>query len=493
VVKDEQVLKLMSDLSKGKGIGVSAARAGMHRNTAAKYLKSGKLPSAAVVPRGWRTREDAFAEHWPELAVRLEAAPELEAKILFEDLQRRYPGRYEAGQLRTLQRRVQQWRLEHGPEREVMLPQQHRPGEALQTDFVNCNSLGVRIGGERFDHLLCHTVLPYSNWQWATVARSESLLALERGIQEAVFRIGRTPRFSQTDNSTAATHDLRTGKRGFNEEYLSLCERLSMKPRTIAVGKSHQNGDVEALNGALKRRIEQYLLLRGSRDFAAIEEYEEWLWSILERSNVPRAKDFAQELSQMRPVVAARRVEQREMRVRVTANGTIRVQNNTYSVPPRLSGSWVLVRLSDLWVEVFSGSNIQARFERLRGEGRHHIDYRHVIWSLVRKPGAFARYRFRDSLFPRQCFRRAHEALELALPERQATLEYLRILHLAATTVEHEVAAALDLLGEAGAIPRLAAVQALLNRERDLEIPTQAVLVVDVTSYDSLIATGAGQ
>lgn len=185
-----------------------------------------------------------------------------------------------------------------------MLPQLHRPGEALQTDFTNCNSLAVTIGGESFDHLLCHTVLPYSNWQWVTVARSESLLALERGIQEAVFRMGRTPSFSQTDNSTAATHDLRTGKRGFNEEYLSLCERLSMKPRTIAIGESHQNGDVEALNGALKRRIKQHLLLRGSRDFASVEEYEGWLWSILERANALRVRDFEQELAQMRPVTA---------------------------------------------------------------------------------------------------------------------------------------------------------------------------------------------
>lgn len=112
---------------------------------------------------------------------------------------------------------------------------------------------------------------------------------------------------------------------------------------------------------------------------------------------------------------------------------------------------------------------------------------------MVRKPGAFARYRFRDSLFPRQCFRRAHEALELALPERQATLEYLRIVHLAAVTLEHEVAAALDLLLEMGVVPRLAAVQALLNHERPLEIPEQAPLVVDVESYDSLIVAGAGQ
>jgi hypothetical protein len=111
----------------------------------------------------------------------------------------------------------------------------------------------------------------------------------------------------------------------------------------------------------------------------------------------------------------------------------------------------------------------------------------------VRKPGGFARYRWRDALFPRQCFRRTHEVLELALPERQATMEYLRILHLAAATLEHEVAAALELLLETGQVPRLAAVQALLSLERPLEIPDQTPLVPDVASYDLLIAAGAGR
>jgi hypothetical protein len=97
-------------------------------------------------------------------AERLKAAPSLEAKALFEDLQRRRPGRYEPGQLQTFQRRVQQWRATEGPEQEVFFRQAHRPGEAMQTDFTWAHGLGVTIGGEGFDHLLCQSVLPYSNW-----------------------------------------------------------------------------------------------------------------------------------------------------------------------------------------------------------------------------------------------------------------------------------------------------------------------------------------
>lgn len=491
MVKDKQVAKLMDEIAEGQSIEVAALRSGMHRNTAARYVKSGKLPSESLGQRDWRTRVDPFEEAWPELERRLEAAPELEAKALFEHLQRCHPGRYHDGQVRTLQRRVQRWRVEHGPDREVMLPQSHRPGEAMQTDFTFGNELGVTIGGAGFDHLLCHVVLPYSNWESVTVARSESMLALRRGLQEALYRLGKVPGWSQTDNSTAATHDLATGKRGFNQEYLGLCEYLGMRPRTIGIGESHQNGDVEALNGALKRRVTQHLLLRGSSDFESAEAYERWLWSVIERANLARARQLAEELAVMRPLLVARSPESRELAVRVSRNGTIAVQRNTYSVPPRLSGAVVKVRITELWVEVLYAGEVKVRVERLCGKGRHLINYRHVIWSLVKKPGAFARYRWRDSLYPLQCFRRAHEALTLAVPERIATLEYLRILHLAAATLEYEVATALELLLEAGRVPRLDAVRELIAEHIEV-VPAMAALVADVASYDELISAGVG-
>jgi len=487
VVKDKQVAKLMSEVEMGQDIGIAALRAGMHRNTAARYVKSGKLPSERIGGRSWKTREDPFSLDWPDLLERLEGAPGLEAKALFEDLQRRHPGRYEDGQVRTLQRRVQRWRVQHGPELVVMLPQVHRAGEAVQTDFTDCDDLGITIAGEPFDHLLCHAVLPYSNWEWATVARSESMLALERGLQEALYRLGKSPTYSQTDNSTAATHKVVTGKRGFNQDYLCLCRRLGVTPRTIAIGESNQNGDVEALNGALKRRLEQHLLLRGSCDFDTLTAYEGWVWSTIELANVARSTSLAAELEVMKPLVAMRSAENREISTRVSRNGTISVLHNTYSVPPRLSGSAVRVRISELWLEVFYGGQSYARLERAHGRGQHRINYRHVIASMVQKPGAFARYRWRDALYPRQCFRRAHESLTLALPERTATFEYLRIVQLAAVTLEYEVAAALDLLLETGQVPRLDAVRDLLTARID-EVPEMPALVVDVASYDELIA-----
>ena len=238
--------------------------------------------------------------------------------------------------MRTFQRRVKQWRAQKGPDKEVFFPQAHRPGEAAQTDFTDASGLCITIAGEPFPHLLCHFVLPYSNWQWATTCQSESMLALRRGVQSAVFRLGRIPDFHQTDNSTAATHDLRTGKRGFNQEYEDLMNHLGMKPRTTGVGKKEQNGDVEAANGALKRRLKQHLLLRGSRDFDSVEAWESWFQDVLEQANRLRQKRFREELAVMRSLSVERLREYKEVDVAVTSWSTIRVKHNAYSVPSRL-------------------------------------------------------------------------------------------------------------------------------------------------------------
>ena len=303
----------------------------------------------------------------------------------------------------------------------------------MQTDFTWASALGITIGGEPFAHMLCHPVLPYSNWEWATICQSESMAALRRGVQAALGRLGRAPTYHQTDNSTAATHDLRTGKRGFNAEYEALVQHYGMVPRTIAVGEKQQNGDVESLNGVLKRRLDQQLLLRGSREFATVAVYEGWVHACLEAANRLRAPRVAEELAVMRPVPAVRLPEFVEHDVRVTAWSTIRIKHNAYSVPSRLAREVVRVRIFD---------------ERLE----HRINYRHIIWSLVRAPGAFERYRYRDDLFPTPVFRRAYDALCGAQAVRAAEVEYVRILHLAASTMESDVAQALERLLVAGTV-----------------------------------------
>ena len=487
ITMDNQVRKLMEEVSKHGKIGLAAMKAGMDRKTGSKYIREGKLPSELKVPRTWRTRPSPFEKHWSEIEQRLKDAPELEAKTIFDHLVEKYPDQYKPGQLRTLQRRVTEWKAKEGPEQELFFPQEHRPGEAMQTDFTWATKLDITISGDPFPHMLCHPVLPFSNWEWATVCRSESLPALKHGVQEAVFTLGKVPKFHQTDNSTAATHDLKTGKRGFNDEYAALMRHLKMSPRTIAVGKKEQNGDVEALNGALKRRLKQQLLLRGSSDFKTVAEYKAWLCGVLKKANRLREGKLAEELAVMRPLDVKRFPEYSENEVTVSTWGTIRIKKNAYSVPSRLKGHRVRVRIYDDVLEVFYRGVKQLTMERLLGKNGHRINYRHVIWSLVRKPGAFRRYRYREDLFPSFTFRQAYDQLSENISSgRQADIEYLRILHLAASTMESDVEVVLDMLLDQGMTPTKDAVKSLLADEKP-KIPELNIPKVDLNEYDALI------
>jgi transposase InsO family protein len=362
----------------------------------------------------------------------------------------------------------------------------------MQTDFTWITKLGVTIAGEPAPPMLCHCVLPHSNWQWATPCWSESLLALRRGVQEAVFRLGRVPRWHQTDHSTAATHEVAEGAREFNEEYAALMRHLGMKPRTIAPGESHQNGDIEAANGVLKRRLEQHLLLRASRNFESLDAFDRWLSGVLHQANRLRRRKLREELAVMSRLRVERLAEFQEERLTVSSWCTIRVKRNAYSVPSRLIGERVRVRLYEDRLEVYFGEVLQLEVGRLRGEGGHRVNYRHIIWSLVRKPGAFERYRYREALFPTQIFRRAYDQLLEQLPQRRADLEYLRILHLAASTMECEVEAGLGLLMDAGQVPRWEPVKELVA-PTEASVPMVAEPVVDLTEYDSLLAQAGGR
>ena len=230
MVTDAQVRKLMREMEKTGVQRVAAQRSGMDEKTARRYLRSGKLPSEMKKAREWRTRPNPFEEDRGWLEERLERLPGLRTTTLFEALVRAKPGRYQQGQLRTLQRQVRRWRGERGPDREVFFPQRHRPGERLQTDFTVCDSLSVTVGGEALPHLLCHSVLPYSNWESAVVCRSEAFLPLKRGLQAALMKLGRVPQVHQTDHSTAACHKER-GEGGYvlNDAYRDLVEHYELK------------------------------------------------------------------------------------------------------------------------------------------------------------------------------------------------------------------------------------------------------------------------
>ena len=515
----------MSELQKDVAIGLAAVRSGMDRKTARKYVGLGKMPSEMKVSRGYRTRKDPVsAADWAWAEEQLRASPLLEGKTLFGMLQERSPGCYDEGQLRTVQRKVRVWRATKGPEKEVFFAQEHRPGKAAQTDFTHGTELGVTILGVAFAHLLCNFVLPYSNWQWVTVSLSESIAALRRGVQAAMFRLGHHPTWHQTDNSTAATHRVsREGnQRVFNRDYAAMIAHFGMKPRTTGVGEKEQNGDVESSNGALKRSITQRLIVRGSSDFQSVEAYEKWLAADpVERANRGRHTRLLVELAAMPKLAVSRLMEFIERDVTVTSWSTIRVDHNTYSVPSRMIRHTVRVRIHARHIEVFIAQKKQFDIERLEGRYGHRINYRDVIWSLVQKPGAFARHKYREEFFPlgkpassgplgkpassgplgkpasipgkELVFRRAYDAITGTHPSTANDLVYLRILFLAATTSEADVESALSLLLDSGEVPDVQAVKELIGKKHDATSPPSIdILTPDLMPYDMLLSANGG-
>jgi len=483
---DQEVVRLKKEYRKHGEVGRAARAAGMDRKTARKYLKAGKLPSELREVRTWRTREDPFKEVWGEIKGILKGYPEVEAKSVLGHLISLDPEKFQEGHLRTLQRRFKVWRATEGPGKEVFFSQVHRPGEGMQTDFTSGNELEVTLGGVFFPHLITHSVLPYSNWEWVSVSFSESMVAIRRAVQEALFELGHHPHFHQTDNSTAATHRLEKRKREFNQEYVDLVHHYGMKARTTGIGKKEQNGDIEAANRAFKRRVKQALILRGSRDFANKEKYEVFLREVAKKANRGRRKKLEEELRVMPVISVPRLPEYSEFSVRVTRESTIRVKGNIYSVPSRLVRELVRVRLYEDRLEIFYGEKRQLTVERIYGKGRHRIQYRHIISSLVRKPGAFERYRYREDLFPSLVFRKAYDALCEVLPQRKADLEYLRCLHLAAKVMESQVESALALLLEEHRLPLAGEVKGLVA-PGEVKVPALAPGKVDLETYDELL------
>ena len=494
MVTDAQVRVLRRKRMEGKTQEGAAAAASMSVRSARTW-EHGPLPSQATGPRTWRTRADPFATVWASEVLPLLEADEdggLEVTTIFDALREKRPEQFEPGQLRTLQRRIRQWRALHGPPREVYFEQVHRPGREAQFDFTHATELGVTIAGEVFEHLFFELVLSYSGWRYVALAFGETFEAMLAGLQDAFWELGGVVAVVRHDNLSAATHELRrTGGRALTQRFRGILEHYGLESTRIQPGHAHENGIAEQAHDTFKRALDQALRLRGSRDFATVDDYLVVVATVRDRLNARVARRGAEERAVLRSLPTARIPAYTTVSATVRRWSTIRVGERTYSVPARLIGHHVEARQHPDTVEVYYRGRLIETMPRLRGRQEHRIDYRHVIWSLVRKPGAFARYRYREDLFPSLTFRRAYDALRAHRGER-ADVEYVRILHLAASTMEADVERALATLLASGAPFEYATVRAIAAPTAPL-VPTVRIPAPDLAAYDTLLASGGGR
>ena len=490
MVSDLQVRKLMKLLSSGMPLSKAALSVGIDAKTARKYREAGPPPGAERTLRPWRTRKDPFAGVRDELRAMLAVHPGLQAQTLFTYLQRQYPGQFAPGQLRTLQRQLKAWRALEGPDKEVFFPQEHPPGQLAASDFCHLSALAVTLAGQPFDHLLYHFVLTHSNWETGVICFSESFESLSLGLQTALWELGGVPQRHRTDSLSAAVQPLE-GREPFTRRYAELLAHYGLAGEHIQPGKAHENGDVEQRHHRFKVALDQALMLRGSRDFADREEYARFLRQLFAQLNAPRQGRLVAERARLRPLPPARLDVARWLGATVGPASTIRVLKNTYSVPSRLIGEPVRVRVEVEQLEVWYGQRRVERLPRLRGQDQYWINYRHVIGWLVKKPGAFPHYRFREALYPTSRFRMAYDALVEQQPQR-GVREYLGLLSLAARETEQGVDDALRTLLATEQPPSVAAVKALLSTRSALPPATVVhVEAVDLHRYDALLSAAA--
>jgi transposase InsO family protein len=394
-----------------------------------------------------------------EIVPLLEAAPGLRPVALFEELRLHHP-ELRDGIRRTLERRVRAWRAVHGPDKDVIFRQVHEPGDMGLSDFTDMADLRVTVAGERLDHRLYHFRLACSGFEHAhVVLGGERFVALAEGLQNALWALGGAPRRHRTDSLSAAFRNLdRLAQDDLTHRYDALCRHYGMEPSRNNPGLAHENGSIEGPHGHLKRAIEDALLLRGSRNFDDLAGYRQFIDELLSRRNARIRPRIDAERALLRPLPKRRTQDFEEVLVRVTSSGGFTLRKVFYSVPSRLIGHQLRVRLYDDRLTVFVGGSALMTLSRGRAlaEGKHGhvVDYRHVIHALRRKPMALLNLVYRDQLFPREAYRRTFEVLIADLGDRVACRRMVALLALAHDRgCEVELAEHLDRQLDQGQVP----------------------------------------
>jgi len=477
---------------------VAAAKAAFSTATAWRFEADPRPPSLKVKTRD-RRRPDPLADIFDaEIVPLLEAAPDLRAVAIFEEMQRRHRALPE-GVRRTMERRIRAWRALHGADREVIFRQIHQPGRMGLSDFTDMADLAVTVAGAPLDHRLYHFRLVYSGFEHAhVILGGESYVALAEGLQNALWALGGAPKEHRSDSLSAAFRNLDAAARDdLTRRYDALCAHYGMEPTRNNRGVAHENGSIESAHGHLKKAVADALLMRGTRDFDDLAGYRRFVGEIVSRHNTRRAKAIEAERAALRPLPNRRTGDYEETLVTVTSSGGFTLRKVFYTVPSRLIGHRLRVRLYDDRLELFVGGTplMTLRRGRATAAGKHDqvVDYRHVIHALRRKPMALLGLVYRDQLFPRDAYRHTFERLIERLPERQACRLMVDLLALAHDRgCEAELAQALAADLGADRLPDMASLRARFSPD-PAALPSVVVHLTPLAAYEALLTGGIGE
>jgi hypothetical protein len=495
-VTDHQ-MRLYMTFRQTDGAAVAAAKAAISSATAYRFEQDHRLPPAVHKVRT-RRRPDPLADFFDtEVTPLLKAAPDLRAVAIFEEMQRRHP-HLSPGARRTLERRIRAWRAEHGADQEVIFRQTHEPGRQGLSDFTDMADLAVTIGGEPLDHRLYHFRLAYSGFESAhVILGGESYVALAEGLQNALWILGGAPREHRSDSLSAAFHNLAADAReDLTRRYDALCAHYGMDPTRNNRGVAHENGSIESAHGHTKKAVKDALLMRGTHDFDSLASYRRFIDEIVSRKNAHHAKRIDAERPMLQPLPGQRTIDYEETIVTVTSSGGFTLRKVFYTVPSRLIGHRLRVRLYDDRLDLFIGGTELLTLKRGRvsasGKRDHIVDYRHVIHALRRKPMALLNLVYRDQIFPREAYRQTFDRLLEKLPEKSACRIMVDLLALAHERgCEAELAAILVNDLAANQLPDMAALRGQFAPD-PAALPEVAVILAPLTDYEELLDENLG-
>lgn len=479
----------MSKRQLGQSQETAAACAAISERSG-RRIEKGERPSMPG-ERHWRTREDPFEAIWErELVPLLEQEAQLTGLTLWEYLEDEHAGKFPYSLLRTLQRRVKQWKATQGPDKAVIFRQSVPAGHQGLSDFSH-PATEITLQGEVFTHLLYQFRFAYSGWRYVQIVLGgESYSALADGLQSALSLAGGSPVEHRTDSLSAAFIN-RVEEQKLTQSYDALCAHYNVRATRNNRGMSHENGAIECAHGSFKRRLDQALKLRGSADFVAINDYQAFLDKVTERLNKRCQSRFKDEQLALQALPGERFMDYSELSLKVTRSSTLEVKRVLYTVPSRMIGENVRVHVYHDRLVFFIGQTLTSTVARVypqAGQERGRcIDYRHLIHSLSAKPQAFRFLQFRDELLPTETYRKLWQHCDQQLQPRDACKWIVGVLRIA---MDHDCEERLgnELLAQVDNNKPLPTLKALQERYLGTKpVPIIPARQQDLASYDHLL------
>src|ERR1700693_6086712 len=495
-INDHQMrLYMKSRLTEKKP--AAAAQAAISLKSAYRIENDPRLPSQKAAPRGRRRPDPLVAIFDTEIVPMLEAAPGLRAIAIFEEMRRLHPELPDHVR-RTMERRIRQWRAMKGQDRDVIFRQVQEPGRMGLSDFTEMGDLAVRISGIELDHRLYHFRLACSGFEHVhVILGGESYVALAEGLQNALWALGGAPREHRSDSLSAAFRNLdREAREDLTRRYDALCAHYGMDPTRNNRGVAHENGAIESSHGHLKKAVKDALLMRGANDFEDLTSYRRFIDEIVSRKNAHNGKRIEAERPTLQSLPGQRTCDYEETIVTITSSGGFTLRKVFYTVPSRLIGHRLRVRLYDDRLDLFIGGTALMTLTRGRpataGKHAHVVDYRHVIHALRRKPMALLNLVYRHQLFPREAYRRTFDRLLEKLPEKSACRIMVDLLALAHDRgCEGELASILTGDLAANQLPDMAALRDHFAPD-PAALPEVVVHLTPLSAYEELLSDDEG-